>query len=350
MKKRISDEDLDYIIGNTRGLWEEIRGKRIFITGGTGFFGNWLLESFVRANEVLGLGARALVLTRAPSVFFEKNPRLATHPALELRAGDVRDFEFPGGEFSHIIHAATDTSAKLNNEDPAKLIDVIVRGTMRTLDFAVQWPRVKFLLVSSGAVYGSQPSSLSHVHEDYQGAPDIMDAANAYAEGKRVAELLCAIYAKQYGLETKIARCFAFVGPHMAIDAHFAVGNFIGDALRGGPIVVKGDGTPYRSYLYASDLAVWLWTILFRGRSCVPYNVGSDAAMTVAEAAREVAECFAPRPRVCISQKAGPDGPRQRYVPSVERAGRELNLKQGVSLSEAVEKTASFFRQELKIS
>jgi nucleoside-diphosphate-sugar epimerase len=338
-------EDLDHILANTRELWEEIRGKRIFITGGTGFFGCWLLESFAWANDHLGLNADALVLTRNLESFRQKAPHLVSHPAIKFHIGDVRDFEFPGGEFSHIIHAATEANATLNDEDPVEMVDVIIQGTRRTLDLAVRCAAKKFLLVSSGAVYGRQPSTLTHMHEDYKGAPDTMDTASAYGEGKRLAELFCAIYAKQYGLEAKIARCFAFVGPHMSLDTHFAIGNFIGDALRGGPIMVKGDGSPYRSYLYAADLAVWLWTILFRGRSCVPYNVGSDRDMTIAEVAEEVAECFTPRPSVHISKEVKLNEPRQRYVPLVEKAKRELNLKQGVSLREAVKKTALFFGQ-----
>lgn len=330
-------QDLDHILAHTEGLWEELRGQRIFITGGTGFFGCWLLESFCWANDKLGLGASATVLTRDPSAFQCKVPHLAGHPAVLLHAGDVRTFHFPAGHFSHVIHAATEASAKLNAEDPLLMLDTIVEGTRRTLDFAVACGAKKFLLTSSGAVYGRQPPELTHVPEDYVGAPDTTDPASAYGEGKRTAELLCALYRQKAGLETKIARCFAFVGPYLPLDVHFAIGNFIRDALGGGPILVKGDGTPLRSYLYAADLAIWLWSILIRGIGGWPYNVGSEDGCSVVDVANVVAAASGDC-RVGVMGRV-PGKHREAYVPSTERARMELGVDAWIDLPDAVRRT-----------
>jgi nucleoside-diphosphate-sugar epimerase len=331
--------DLDHVLKHTEGIWEDIRGKNLFITGGTGFFGCWLLESFVWANDKLGLDASALVLTRNPDAFNRKAPHLANHPAIKFHVGDVRSFEFPVGTFSHVIHAATEASAKLNTENPALMIDTIISGTQHTLDFARYSGAKKFLLTSSGAVYGKQPPELTHIQEDYIGGLDTMNPGSAYGEGKRVAELLCTIYAKQFGFEAKIARCFAFVGPYLPLNEHFAIGNFIRDGIKGHPIYVNGDGTPYRSYLCSADLAIWLWTILCKGKDCYPYNVGSEHDVTIADLANMVAGSFQPTAEVQIAKKSTPGKSPERYIPSTKRAFIELNLRQTIGLQESVERT-----------
>lgn len=340
-------EDLDHVLAHTESLWEDLRNQRLFITGGTGFFGCWLLESFAWANDHLNLNARVVVLTRNPEAFGTKAPHLASHPAIELYQGDIRSFAFPEGHFSSVIHAATESSTGLNDDDPLLMIDAIVEGTRHTLEFARQCGAKRFLLTSSGAVYGKQPPEVTHVPETYPGAPDPSDPRSAYGEGKRLAELLCAVYVNRYGLEATIARCFAFVGPYLPLDVHFAIGNFIRDGLRGGPIGVNGDGTAYRSYLYAADLIVWLWTILFRGQPGCSYNVGSDVDVSIVALAETVAGVFQPAPAVHVAREAVPGAPAQRYVPSTQRGRDELRLEQTFPLVEAIRRTVRWYREGL---
>lgn len=336
--------DLDHVLDHTGTLWDELRGERLFITGGTGFFGCWLLESLLWANRRLMLGVQVTVLTRNGDAFRKKAPRLAGDPAVTLVTGDVRNFEYPAGTFTHVIHAATESSTKPNAENPLLVLDTIVQGTRRTLDFAADCGARKFLLTSSGAVYGKQPADMTHIPEDYAGAPDPTDPQAAYGEGKRLAEHLCTLYAQGSSVEMKIARCFAFVGPYLPLDAHFAIGNFIRDALNGGPIVVKGDGTPRRSYLYAGDLAIWLWTILFKGQNCRLYNVGSSDDVAISELAHMVASCFGTFPSVRIMKRSQPGLIGERYVPCTERCSAELGLRSLIDLQAAIRRTADWAR------
>lgn len=338
---RLAD-DLDHILKYTEGMWEELRNNRIFITGGTGFFGCWLLESFACANEKLGLNSEALVLTRNPDILRNKAPHLLENPSIKFHIGDVRSFDFPDGEFSHIIHAATAASAKLNDEDPLEMLDTIIDGTRRTLDFAVKCGAKKFLLTSSGAVYGKQPPEVTHIPEDYMGGPDTMNPSSAYAEGKRVSELLCAIYSKKFGIECKIARCFAFVGPYLPLDMHYAIGNFIRDALNGGPIVVQGDGTPVRSYLYAADLAIWLWKILFCGKPSCSYNVGSDFCDNLAGIAARLCKGSGTL-SIRIQKVAIENTAICKYVPNINLVGSDLKIRPSVNLDDAIHKTINWY-------
>lgn len=338
---RLPLRDLDHICENTAQVWEETRGRNIFLTGGTGFFGCWLVESFLHANRHFGLGARITVLTRSPEAFLAKCPWLNGEPSLILIPGDVRSFEFPEGEFPFVIHAATEASARQSAEEPIEMLTTILDGTRRTLDFAVARGTRKFLLTSSGAVYGKQPPTISHLPETFAGCTDHLQPGSVYGEGKRMAEHLCVQYAEVYGIECKIARCWAFAGPRLPLDQHFAIGNFIRDAMAGSPIRIAGDGTPTRSYLYASDLAIWLWTMLFRAPPLQPFNVGSGEAVTIRELAEAVAAALRPETQIEIALPAAYT-PRNQYVPDVSLAEKSLGLKPTISLKEAVRRTAEW--------
>ena len=349
MERSLLAADLDEALALAPRLWDGMQGARLFLTGGTGFFGTWLLESLLDADRKLGLGVKVLVLTRDEAAFRARAPLLSGDRRLDFLRGDVRTFAFPPGGFTHVVHAATEASAKLERKQPALMRDVIVSGTRRTLEFAEQCGAKKFLFVGSGAVYGRQRPDVARVAENDPGFAAPLDPPSAYAEGKREAERLCAEAAGR-GLDTTGARGFAFVGPHLPLDSHFAIGNFIRDALRGGPIEVRGDGTPLRSYLYAADLAVWLWTILLKGKTGRAYNVGSERRVTVAELARIVAAEVAPGAEVRIASAPTPGRPPEQYVPSTARARTELGLGESVGLEAAIRRTAAWARQQASAS
>jgi nucleoside-diphosphate-sugar epimerase len=201
------------------------------------------------------------------------------------------------------------------------------------------------LFLSSGAVYGRQPPELERIDEMYSGGPDPLVARFAYHEAKRLAEMLCAIEVEGSSLQAKIARLFAFVGPYLPIDRHFAVGNFIGDVLRGRPIDVIGDGMAVRTYLYAADLATWLWRILARGDPARPYNVGAERPYTIARVAQAVADANGGVNEILIRGTRSPHPMEpDRYIPETRRARTELGLSESVSLDEAICRTIAWHR------
>lgn len=299
----------------------EFYRKRILITGGTGFFGEWLVERLLRVE------AELVVLSRKPASY----ALLPKNAKISVLQGDVRDFTFPGGSFDYVIHAATCVSVTPDSSD--EVYSVIVDGTRRVLEFARQARVRRFLYVSSGAVYGVQPPVLSNIPETFPCNP-----VTVYGAGKRDAEAMC----RRSTVETVIARPFAFVGPYLPLDAHFAIGNFIGSCLRNEPIVIKGDGTPVRSYMYGSDLAEWLLTMLLKGRAGSAYNVGSSVAISIAEVARLVRSVAGTANEIRICQQALADSLPERYVPCITKASEELGLALRVSLQDAIGRTLSW--------
>ncbi|MBW4046354.1 MAG: NAD-dependent epimerase/dehydratase family protein [Proteobacteria bacterium] len=332
-----------HVLAHTTEIWDEFRQARLFVTGGTGFIGKWLLESFLAANDAFDLRARVCVLSRDPARFGAEMPSISTHAAIEFVVGDVRSFDFPRGPFTHIVHGATDIA---NPALPLDTFDVTVRGTRRVLDFAQVCGVTNLLLISSGAVYGRQPPDIDQVAEDYVGAPSVLSTASAYGQGKRVSEWLSIVYG-QSGMQVRIARCFALVGPYLPLDKHFAIGNFMRDALARQDIAICGDGTPLRSYLHAADLAAWLWTIMARGAPSSVFNVGSDQAISIAGIAELVARLAGSGSRINIAKAFQPGATPERYVPSIDKARRELGLNVWIPLEAAILDTIFAYRSKL---
>lgn len=342
--KKISQEDLEHIWLHTSLVWEKFRGKSIFLTGGTGFFGKWLIESFLYANTFGKLDAKLTVLSRNPDIFLSELPWLKNNKALLFVKGDILDFSFEGlQKHQFIIHAATAASDLLNRMQPSLMLDTIKLGTERILSFAVTQPLESILFISSGAVYGKQPERVTHIKETDRFINDINEMGSAYAEGKFLAELSCANYYEKFKLPVKIARCFAFAGPYLPIDSHFAIGNFISNILHNEDIIIKGDGTNRRSYMYASDLAIWLWTILINGENNTPYNVGSDDSYSLAEIAH-IAQCLNSRvTKIKIEGKKDPLKSVEQYVPNINKAKDELGLKVNIDMHTTIEKMYQFY-------
>lgn len=309
---------------------------RIFITGGTGFFGRALLRYWTEGDNQ-NYPEVACILTRNPQRFLVEYPEFNNISWLSFHSGDIcYPRTFPKNkEFTHILHAATESTIG-PQLTPIERYSQIVEGTKNLLEYAVLNEVQRFLLTSSGGVYGSQPISLEKIPETYCGELDILNAHNAYSIGKRSAEHLCALYRDRYGIDFVIARCFAFVGRDLPTDAHFAIGNFIRDAKCESCIKVTSDGSSIRSYMDQHDLAEWLSVLLEHGVAGEVYNVGSDIPISILDLAHLVRDILSPAKEVSVERNSKLTNSRNRYIPSIEKATYKLGLRLNISLADSL--------------
>jgi nucleoside-diphosphate-sugar epimerase len=344
MRPPLPTQDLELVLSHAPAFWSRFRGARVLLTGGTGFVGLWLLEVLQHANQKLDAGLQMVVLTRDPERARQQAPHLFNRPDTQLVCGNICQTLASVGPLDLCIHAATDVGDSLVAANPLQVFDSIVQGTRHVLDLAKAAGASRFLLTSSGAVYGAQPADLERLPEDHRGAADPMQPRAAYGNGKRAAEWLASAYAAQGGPESCMARIFAVVGPGLAFDGPLAAGNFVRDVLADRPIDIEGDGRPLRSYLYMADLCIWLLHIAASGQSGQAYNVGSEHAVSIAELASRVAHAAGSSAPIRIHKPASDPALPPRYVPDTRRAREELGLAEYTPLSEALLKTIHWSR------
>ncbi|MEO8303028.1 MAG: NAD(P)-dependent oxidoreductase [Betaproteobacteria bacterium] len=316
--------------------------KTVLLTGGTGFFGKSILDAH-RRGLLRPFGVdRIVAVARNASRLRIDAPELCD-PGVELIDADVLRLDSTFGA-DVVIHAAASSDAQRYQADPSAEARIIVDGTRRVCEVVRDAKlRPRLLHVSSGAVYGRQPPGIAALAEDTPLLSSADPHKEAYAQAKRAAEALVGEFAAGSGISARIARCFAFVGSWLPRDKHFAIGNFIGNALRGEPIEVKARHPVIRSYLHADDLAIWLLRLATADADrCAIFNVGSDEAVSVQHLASMVAEAGGVDvllPEAAGRGEGGAPVQADRYVPDVCKARRELGLTVTIPLVDAIERT-----------
>lgn len=308
--------------------------SHLLILGGSGFFGKSILKAYrLRILDQFGIDRLSIIARNATSLRF-------SHPFLldasvNLINSDISTCkDMPRADI--VIHAAASTDASRYEAKP----DVERGNVMLGVDNFCKLAREvylgsKILYVSSGAVYGQYPSAIDFIGEEYnvevglEGPKEVYSFAKRYGE-KKIIEL------GLDGLNVSIARCFAFLGEHLPLDQHFAIGNFIRDGLSGRPIEVKATSSVYRSYMHESDLVIWLIKIALTANRLTPiYNVGSDEVISIQNLGKKIADYFGVQ--VIIPPFASNN--INRYVPSIEKAKNELGLDLETNLNQAIEIT-----------
>jgi len=330
------DAECERLLEWTRDDLATLRGARIFITGGTGFVGRWLVASLLHADRRLDLGLKLVLLTQSPPRFSAEVPWLANHPAVTMWTGDVRTFTPPDGTFTHIIHASGPV-ATITRARPLESISICIDGTRRLFDFMIGRGIQSCLFISSGSIYGRLGGGAERFTEDLPGSFDPLDPALASQEAKRLCEQFCAQYGQRVGSpRIPIARLFAFYGPWLPDNANYAMDGFVRDAHRGGPVRVQGDGKAVRSYLYAADMTAWVWAVFVRGRHLRAYNVGGEDGLSIGEWAQRVANGRCP---VEILGRSVPGSAPSVYLPDVSRAHSELGLRTFTPFADGLQRT-----------
>lgn len=316
--------------------WAKLGDAHILLTGGTGFFGSWMIVSFMAARE-LGLPIEMTVLSRDPERFLQLQPALRNVKGLTFRKGDVVNATIPFS-ITHILHLAMgETDPKHKGGSP------IVEGTRHLLAEAKRVGTARFLLASSGAVYGRAPFNPdgSYPTWEYSDSPAesaLHSDAQLSPQGlmKREAELLCREAAAARDLETVIARGFNFCGPIFPVDGPYVISTFMSSILNGLPIHVKTP-TAIRSFLDGRDLATAFWRLLARGKSGDAYNVGSDESVTMAELADFVrAVAWKSSLHVPEIRTGGVMQGSDIYRPSIAKMRNELGWSPTIGLRESL--------------
>lgn len=315
-----------------------LENQCLLITGGTGFMGKWLLEMISYVNNNYHLNISVFVLARNIEQFKSEVPHLANLSFIKYIQQDIKNlYEIPH-EVNYIINAAGTPDSREHSSNPIKTIDTFTKGTHALLDASFKLPQLKKILhISSHQVYGNT-SNIDNVNESFQGGSECFSLNAIYTESKRIGETYCSIYNNQYRLPITVVRPFAFIGPYQSLNKHWAINSFIRDGLLSDSIRILGNEKTIRSYLYGSDMAFWLLTLLSKSIDGECYNMGSEYGIDLKELAHKITNNI--NKKIDIIQKSS----REVYentsviVPDIDKI-KALGIKENYTLDEAIKRT-----------
>lgn len=335
--------DVERLIKRSGIAVDTFRGKTLLITGGTGFFGVWFLSALVSIRRSIGGGLRIIALSRSPDTFLQRHALHDFVENVEFIRGDIKSFKLPPEtRVTHLMHMATTNAEEtFVGEDQLNKLDMLYVGTRHVLEECGS-SLENVLFTSSGVAYGV--NSHEFITETDFTSPDTTDNNSALGLGKLVAEYLVTHFAAKFGYRYSLARCFAFSGPHLPEDLHYAFGNFVQNARRGENIVIRGDGQDLRSYLYVGDAMAWLLRLL-----CEPmnrmFNVGSSRQVKIEGLARLIASSVHPPVDVVILGTVNPQDNfrRNSYIPNIQGVMNAYpGLAEWTSLEESIARMIGF--------
>ncbi len=286
---QISNLNFDPTFNYYADYCSSIDGSRVLITGGTGFVGKWLVESLIQISRQFKISIEILVTTRD----LNKTKNLfSNYPNLSIVELDLTANFQSLGKFTHIIHAASPTSKPLPNE--ASVMNASLASAKNIIANLNDISTVPvFIHTSSGAVYGVNRNEANH--KSLRTRSSIIEKPKNFLEEYQNAKIKTEEFIEQKNSAGKIiginARLFAFYGPYLSINSHYAIGNFMQSAVTGSVIQVKSLGESYRSYMHASELACQL-IYLMSNSNTINYDIGSDFSKSISWWANYVGQLF----------------------------------------------------------
>ncbi len=357
--QQLLDEDLDSVCADLRSEFASMSGGRLLITGGGGFLGYYLVQAALHWNRSQPASARLDVVVydnymRGVPDWLEA---LKGQPNLSLHRHDMIDpLPQDMGHFDYIVHAAGIASPIYYRAQPLKCIDANINGLRNLLDYAVRERAAGralkgFLFYSSSEIYGDPVAAAIPTPETYRGNVSCTGPRACYDESKRFGETLCVVYAKQEGIPVRIARPFNNYGPGLKITDGRVIPDFARDIFAGRDVVILSDGSPRRTFCYATDAIVGYYKALVRGADGEPYNIGIDRPeITIAQLADHVVaaatELFGYQGKVVLGQSSEADylidNPNRR-CPVIDKARRELGFDPRVLPEQGIYRTLIWY-------
>lgn len=305
------------------------------VTGGAGFLGSHL------SDLLLSRGHRVVVLDNLVTGSVDNIAHLAGRSDFRFIQQDVTEFLFLEGKVDYVWHFASPASPVDYAELPIQTLKVGSLGTHKALGLA-KHKGARFLIASTSEVYGDP---LVHPQtEDYWGNVNPIGPRGCYDEAKRFAEAMTMAYHREHGVETRIVRIFNTYGPRMRLRDGRVVPAFFGQALRGEPLTVFGEGTQTRSFCYCSDLIEGIYRLMM-SNEVDPVNIGNPVEMTMLEFAREIIRVTGSKSRI-VFKPLPKDDPKQRK-PDISKARRLLKWEPRIDLAEGLNRTVTYFRERI---
>ena len=308
---------------------------RTLITGGAGFLGSHLCDRFVaEGHEVICVDN---FITGSP----DNIAHLIGHERFRLIELDVTNYIYVEGDLDYVLHFASPASPIDYLKYPIQTLKVGALGTHKALGLA-KAKQARFLIASTSEVYGDP---LVHPQkEDYWGNVNPVGLRGVYDEAKRFAEAITMAYNRYHGVETRIVRIFNTYGPRMRLDDGRALPTFMGQALRGEPLTVFGDGSQTRSFQYVDDLVEGIYRLLLSDE-VEPVNIGNPDELTIKEFAEEVIELTGSGSEI-VYKDLPKDDPQVRQ-PDISKARRVLDWEPKVNRRDGLELTLRYFQERI---